>query len=147
MRGLVIRLGIIGVIVVGGFVLRDRLSGNAGDVRVGDCFDEPSTAQNVEDVQHHPCTEPHTAEIVFVGDHPDADTYPSSDAFDAFVFERCVPAFESYTGRAWETDTELDMAYFYPTSEGWPRGDHEIACYLVRIDSAKMTSSMSAAAN
>jgi len=147
MRGLLLRIGVIGVIVVGALIFRDRLSGSAGDLRVGDCFDEPGDAQNVEDVQHHPCTDAHTAEIVFVGNHPDAETYPDLDAFDAFVYERCVPAFESYTGRDWETDTELDMAYFYPTSEGWPSGDHEISCYLVRLDSGKMMSSMKAATN
>jgi hypothetical protein len=147
LRGLLIRLGLIGVIVLGGFVLRDRLSGSAGDLRVGDCFDEPGESQSVEDVQHHPCTDAHTAEIVFVGNHPDSEAYPGLDAFDAFVFERCVPAFESYTGRLWETDTELDMGYFYPTTEGWPEGDHEIACYTFRIDTGTMTTSVKAAAN
>ena len=147
MRGLLIRIGIIAVIVVGAIVLRDRLSGSAGDLRVGDCFDPPASIETVEDVQHQPCTEPHAAEIIFVGDHPDSDAYPSIDAFDAFVFERCVPAFESYTGRDWETDTELDMAYLYPTDEGWPQGDHEVACYVERLDLSKMNASVKAAAD
>ncbi|MCI0345386.1 MAG: septum formation family protein [Chloroflexi bacterium] len=144
MRGLLLRVGVIAVIVVGGLILRDRLSGSAGDLRVGDCFDQPVAAQNVDDVQHHPCTDPHTAEIIFVGDHPDQDAYPSLNSFDSFVLDRCVPAFESYTGRDWATDTELDMAYFYPTSEGWPEGDHEVSCYVVRIDSGTMNASVKA---
>ena len=147
MRGLLIRIGVIAVIVVGALILRDRLSGSAQDLRVGDCFDPPTQLQNVEDVQHHPCTEPHAAEIVFVGDHPASETYPTVEAFDAFVVDKCVPAFESYTGRDWETDTELDMAYFYPTAEGWPKGDHEVSCYVVRLDNAKMNASLKVAAD
>ena len=142
MRGLLIRVGVIAVIVVGALILRNYLSGSAGDLRVGDCFDEPATTETVDDVQYHPCTDAHDAEVIFVGDHPPSDTYPALAAFDDFVVEKCVPAFESYTGRDWETDTELDMAYFYPTSEGWPEGDHEVSCYVIRIDSAKMNTSM-----
>ena len=45
-------------VAIGGFVLRDRLSSNAGDLAVGDCFDEPTaSAETIEDVQHQPCTE------------------------------------------------------------------------------------------
>ena len=56
MRGLLIRVGIIAVIVAVGFVFRDFLSGNAGDLKVGDCFDQPSTTNTVvKDVPHHPC--------------------------------------------------------------------------------------------
>jgi hypothetical protein len=142
MRGWVIRIGIIAVIVVAGLILRDRLSGNAGDLQVGDCFDEPTQTQDVSDVQHHPCTDAHDAEVIFVGDHPDSDTYPGVDAFDTFVLTQCVPAFEAYTGRDWETDTELDLGYFYPTADGWPSGDREVACYVARLDGVSMSASV-----
>ena len=62
-----VRIAIIAIIIVGGFVLRDRLSSSAGDLKVGDCFDEPATGGEISDVQHHPCTEAHTAEVVFIG--------------------------------------------------------------------------------
>jgi hypothetical protein len=139
-------LGVIGAIVGGGFFLRSYLSGNASELQVGDCFDEPANAAKVEDVQHHPCTESHSSEVILVADHPDASTYPGLDAFDSFVFDRCVPAYESYTGHDYETDTELDIGYFYPLSENWP-GDKEVTCYVFRLDSAKMTSSVKAASN
>jgi hypothetical protein len=142
MRGWVIRIGIIAVIVAAGLIFRDRLTGSAGELRVGDCFDEPTQAQEVKDVQHQPCTDPHDGEVVFVGDHPDSDTYPGESAFDSFVLANCVPAFETYTGRDWATDTELDLGYFYPTTDGWPSGDHEVACYVVRLDSAQMSASV-----
>lgn len=146
MRRLLIWIGVIAVVGVVGLVFRDFLSSGATDLRVGDCFDEPAQLDRVEDVQHHPCTDAHTAEVIFVANHPDSATYPSLDTFDSFVFDRCVPIFESYTGRDYETDTELDIAYFYPLSENWP-GDKEITCYVYRLDSGKMTTSVKAASN
>ena len=36
MQGWVIRIAIIAVIVIGGLIFRDRLSGSANDLKVGD---------------------------------------------------------------------------------------------------------------
>ena len=102
MRGLLIRVGIIAAIAIGAFVVRDKLSGNAGDLQVGDCFDQPSTVNTVvKDVQHHPCTDPHLAEVFFVGDYDVASTtYPTEDAFQSFVLDRCIGAFETMSAVA-----------------------------------------------
>jgi hypothetical protein len=144
MRGLAIRIGIIAVIIVGGLILRDRLSGSAGDLKVGECFDDPGTQVSVESVQHHPCSEAHSAEVIFVGDYPEASAYPGVDAFDTYAFNVCIPTFETYTGRDYQSDTELDIGYLYPTEEGWPKGDHEIACYVYRLDAGTMSTSVKA---
>lgn len=144
MRGWIVRIAIIAAIAIGAFVLRDRLSSNAGDLAVGDCFDEPAGATEVEDVQHHPCTEPHTSEVVFVGDIA-ADAYPSETEVADFVRDQCVPAFNSYTGLDFETDTTLDMGYFFPLEEGWRTGDHEVICYVIRLDKAPMSQSLKTA--
>ena len=58
------------MIVIGGLVLRDRLSGSASDLKIGDCFDVPATETDIKDVQHHPCTEAHTGEVFAVVTHP-----------------------------------------------------------------------------
>src|SRR3990172_6879284 len=108
-RGNLVRIGIIAVVVVGALLFRDRLSGSATDLRVGDCFDEPAGTE-VAEVQHRPCTEGHDAEIVFVGDYPDQDAFPGQTAFDEYVFDSCVPAFETYLGIDYETDTDYDLA-------------------------------------
>jgi len=118
---------------VGGVLVRDYTSGNAGDLRVGDCFDEPPSAQTqVEDVQHHPCGDAHTGEVlaIFTYDAPSGAAVPSTEAFDAFVGDRCVPAFEAYVGRSFEAATDIDMGYFYPSDSGWQHGDREVTCYL-----------------
>ena len=123
-----VRLAIVAVIIVGGFILRDRLSSSAGDLKVGDCFDEPASGGEISDVQHHPCTESHTAEVVFLGEMTgENSTYPTDDQFDQYAATNCLPAFTSYTGRAVETETELTMSYYVPTQgrlgQGQPPGD------------------------
>ena len=142
MLGWVIRIAIVAVIVIGGLLFRDRLSGGANDLKVGDCFDEPAAGKTVKDVQHHPCTESHTGEVVFVGNVPGQDaSYPGESAFDAYAVQNCKPAFLAYTGVDIATQQALDMGYFFPIQEGWSRGDHILTCYIVRTDGNAVTSS------
>ena len=142
-----VRLAIVAVIIVGGFVLRDRLSSSAGDLKVGDCFDEPASGGEISDVQHHPCTESHSAEVVFLGEMTgDNSTYPTDDQFDQYAATNCLPAFTAYTGRAVETETELTMSYYVPTKEGWGKGSRQEICYVLRVDNQPLTQSVKAAA-
>jgi hypothetical protein len=112
---------------------------------VGDCFEEPASPEAVTDIQHRPCHEQHDGEVIFVGDQPDQDTYPDESAFDAFALDRCVPAFEAYVGRDYETDEEFDFGFFYPGEEAWNANDHEITCYVYRLDEHPLTQSLKAA--
>jgi hypothetical protein len=140
-----IRLIIIAVIVGGGFVLRDRLSSNAGDLQVGDCFDNPGT-EEIKDVQHHPCTEAHTGEVIFIGNMNGAnESYPTDDAFVDYIGANCLPAFNSYTGMDYQTATEFDFGSYTPSKDGWGDGDREVACFLVRTDNGTMSKSYKAA--
>ncbi|HVL52759.1 MAG TPA: septum formation family protein [Vitreimonas sp.] len=143
MNGIAIRLLIIAVIAGGALILRDRLSGSAGDLQVGDCFDVPATvAQEVDDVQHHPCTEAHTGEVVFVGDYSGGETYATDAEWLAFIEAHCVPAFNAYTGLDYQTDVVFEMGFFTPTAEGWRSGDREVSCYAARMDGATMSQSV-----
>lgn len=147
MRGLVttigFRLAIVALIAGGAFVFRDRLSGNAGDLAVGDCFDVPTTAaEEVDDVQHHPCTDSHTGEVIYVGDYPDAATFPTEAEWRSHFAARCVPAFNAYTGIDYTVDTVFTMGFFTPTPGGWDDGDREVSCYATRIDGAALTASI-----
>jgi hypothetical protein len=142
MGGWIVRIAIIGVIAVGALIFRDRLSGNAGELKVGDCFDDPS-GDVVTDVQHHPCTEAHTAEVIFVGDVAgDQATYPADAVVDDFVEARCLPAWTSYTGKDLLTETVLRLGYYVPSPEGWSDGDREVLCYAAREDGAAMSVSV-----
>ena len=148
MQGWVIRIGIIAVIAIGALVLRDRLSGNAAELKVGDCFDEPaSSATKVEDVQHHPCTEAHDNEVLIVTAHPAAKNaaYPTEAEMSAFVDDKCVSAYKPYTGSEAATESEIGLAWYVPTKEGWTSGTRKVICYLYRVDKAKMTATLHAA--
>lgn len=139
MRGIAIRIGIIGVIAIGAFVLRPFISGNAGDLSVGDCFDLPSaSAQTVKEVQHHPCSDDHGGEVIFVGDYPGtkSDPFPSDDEIIAFLTDKCVPAYKAFTGTDVDGQYVYDIGWLQPTEEGWKDGDQELSCYLYRLDSA-----------
>lgn len=145
MRGLAIRLAILVGIVAVVLVLRPYLSGNASQLNVGDCFDLPAGAEDtVDDVQHHPCTDSHFAEVVFVGDYsPSGGTYPDDDAFQQFFLDQCVPAYNAYTGGDILTSADMDMGFFYPTSDGWGKGDKKITCYAHQAaDNTMLTKSI-----
>lgn len=140
-------MAIVAVIVVGFVVFRDRLPGAASDLNVGECFDRPSTTDDIGDVPRQPCNEPHDAEVFLNVDHPAAagEVYPISLTMDRFVMEQCTPAFNTYTGLDFETSVDYDIGYLQPTRQGWNEGDREVTCYIVRSDDAKMNASLRAA--
>ena len=142
--GWLIRGGVIAAIVVAGLVFRDRLTGDVTDLKVGDCFDAAGLDVEVADVPHQPCTDPHDAEVFFVGAYPDQATYPTEDDFDNFVVQQCFPAFQAYVGRSFEEEFELDIAWFYPVPAGWSSGDRGITCHVMRLDGGKITGSVKA---
>jgi hypothetical protein len=141
------RFGILIVIVaiaVGVFVLRDRMSSNATDLQVGDCFDSPTTlGQTVTDVQHHPCTETHTGEVFAVVKNPAADNavYPDLAGRRAFVSGACAQPFMDFVGISMDA-TELDVRYFAPTSDGWTGGDRTFTCYVAHADDSPFTATV-----
>lgn len=144
MKKNIIGLVVVVAIVIGGFILRDRLSGSPADLAVGDCFDVPALDTDISDVQHHPCTEAHTGEIFFVGDHPAAKgTTFTDDLLIEFAGTTCLPAATAYMGTTPPSDYEVGA--FYPTDEDWANGDREISCYLYRVDEGPMTESLKAA--
>lgn len=149
--GSYIRLGIliaiVAVIIGAFFLFRDRLTNEVTSLQVGECFDKPAEDVTVvTDIQRQPCNEPHDAEVIAVLVHTAAPSaaYPVVSGFDDFILEKCVPAFDSYIGRAFATDTELDLLYFHPTLSGWAGGDRGFTCYVSRVDKAKVTRSLRA---
>jgi hypothetical protein len=138
-----IRLLIVAVIGGGALIFRDRLSSNAAELKVGDCFDSPTAAEEIKDVQHHPCTEAHNAEVVFVGNMTGAnDAYPADPVVESWVRLNCLSAWSTYTGKNFENDTVLDLGFYLPTAEGWKHGDRGITCYADRVDRGSLTSSV-----
>ena len=143
--------GILILLVLGGgYVFRDYLASNVGELRVGDCFDEPAIqkavghAAEVNDIQHRPCAEVHDGEVYAVLSHPGQGgaTYPSDDTWDEFIGERCEAEFAGYLGRDYTVATELEIAWYFPTASGWSEGDREITCYVYSVDGRKLDKSL-----
>lgn len=136
-------LVIIGLMVVGGVLFREHLPGAASDLRVGDCFDEPANMEDVRDVQRRPCGDAHDGEVfgVFTHHAVRGASYPSEDDFLDFVFDRCLPAFESYTGVDFYDHPDLDIGYFIPVPVGWNDGDRGVTCWAYHAGGQKLTAS------
>jgi hypothetical protein len=143
-RNIAIRVGLLALVGVGALVLRPFLTGNVGELKVGDCFDVPNVTQTVEDIQHHPCTEAHGGEVFFVGKHaaPKDAPYPADSVLTAEIEAACSPAFQAYTGLDAETDPTWAYAYFYPIGEGWAAGDRGFICYATKVDGTTTTTSI-----
>jgi hypothetical protein len=144
-RGLVVLAVAVVVLVVifgGYFLFRDQLTGNVNELQVGDCIDVPGVSTTVTDVQHHPCGEPHDAEIFALVTDPANGDYPGDDHFRGIATAQCVPAASTYLGTDFNSRDELDAGFYYPTTDSWSHGDRGIICYLYRIDGGKLTVSV-----
>lgn len=139
-----ITFGVIAVIVA---VLVFFISQNqsAGDLAVGQCFDEPGRDTGITTVVKHECTEAHDAEVFHVVEYTGGDAYPISLSIDSFIDDTCVPVFATYLGQPFETATDFDLGYFYPDRDAWEDGDRTFTCYISRVDGAKLTESVRSA--
>ncbi len=139
-----LRIGLVAVFLFGGYLLRDRLSSGPGELKLGDCFDVPTTAdETVNDVQHHPCTESHTGEVILVTKHPAANgaTAPSETQLTSYLVTTCGAALPRYAG---PDNSKFDLGAFTPTGVGWKNGDRGVTCYLTMLDGSAMTGSSKA---
>ena len=148
-RGSLIILGVLALVVVGGVgysvLTRDSSMGDITRLEVGDCIDRPTDATEITEIQHQPCNTPHDGEVIALLVNPAGqdEPYPVISGFEDYVVPACTPAFESYTGRDWETDTELNMGWLAPTLSGWTNDhDRSFTCYVIRIDHAKLNGSV-----
>jgi len=113
----------------------------ATDLRIGDCFDlKDPAADEITDVTALPCEAEHEYELIYTGSMPAGD-YPAEDAFDAFVEDNCVPAFDAYIGRAY-ADSELDIGWLFPLESAWKSGDRSIQCTAYHPRIHRLTGSL-----
>jgi hypothetical protein len=144
-RTYIIGAVVIALIAFGAYAISQNQS--AGDLAVGQCFDEPGRDTDITTVVKHACTEAHDAEVFMVVEYNKGDSYPISLSLDSFIDDTCVPEFENYVGEPYDVDTPYDLAYFYPDEDAWTSGkkDRTFTCYIVRTDGTKLTQSVKAA--
>src|SRR5215213_555842 len=73
---------VLAVIAFGAYTISQNQ--NAGDLTVGQCFDEPGRDVDITTVVKHACTEPHDAEVFMVVEYDEGDTYPIAISLDSF---------------------------------------------------------------
>jgi hypothetical protein len=106
---------------------------------LGDCLILPSEDE-FDDVRALPCTDPHDGEVIFTAAHP-GSVYPSDEEFNTYVEDQCVPAFEAYSGSAYDDQDVLDIGWFTPTEAGWDDGTRTVTCYLTPLDGSRTSQS------
>jgi hypothetical protein len=139
-----VSIGVL-VVILAGVLYAVRNSQDAGALAIGTCFDVPS-ADDFSTVEKHECTEAHDAEVIHVGELT-GDSYPITLTLDNYIGDMCVPAAETYTGRAAETIEDPELGYFSPTRDAWDDGERTITCYLYDVNEAKLTKSVKAGAS
>lgn len=138
---LLIIVGFLGVVL---YMTRDNQS--ADDLAAGTCFDIPTTS-SVSTVTKHACTEAHDAEVFHNAEYPENGNYPITLSFSSFASDTCTPVFATYVGEAFEDNEDLEIGFFYPTSDSWADNDRTVTCYAYRIDETKLTQSVQASAD
>ena len=106
-------------------------------VKVGDCVQLPDE-DLVMSVEGVPCAAPHDAQSYAEFDLRDG-SYPGIVDVDADAFDGCVDRWPAALEHTWETDRVYDVFAFSPTEAGWRLGDHEVMCFVIRIDGETIT--------
>lgn len=116
-------------------VIAAACGGNAFELDVGQCLNQP-TAEQVVDVEVVDCSEPHDLEVYQTADLPDQPFDP--DEVDSSSFEICLEAFDGFVGTP-HAESELDIYYLIPTDQSWSDGDREVVCAVYDLSGDQLT--------
>jgi hypothetical protein len=111
-----------------------------GDLRVGDCFDNPAQA-TVANIQVVPCDQPHQIEVVGFVELPDGE-YPGREHAEEVGMADCHDVLVEYVGGGATSPTSLALDTFVPTSGSWRDGDRTVQCLAFRPDLSPMSHSL-----
>jgi hypothetical protein len=136
-----------GIAIAALALLLAACSGNVFDLAVGDCFDDGDipTGPEVEEIGDVPlvdCSEPHDNEV-YETVTVDGDEYPGDQAIAEHADQVCLDAFEGFVGLDYMS-SDLDFGWLVPTAESWETGDRTIACFVYRLDLAKVSGTLEA---
>jgi len=119
-------------------------SGNVFELAVGDCFDDGDMAlgelEEVGDVPLVDCSAPHDNEVYAVVT-VDGEVFPGEEAIQAQADEVCFEAFDPFVGLHYESSA-LDFGWLVPTADSWELGDRVVACFVYRLDLAKVSGTL-----
>ena len=109
----------------------------APQLKIGDCFDVPTSA-DIVDIPAKPCTGPHGGEVFHLFDAQGGGAYPSDDEWARLIYPVCDPVFKTYTGTPVEDRTDIDYLFLVPTSDRWAGGDRHVTCFIRSLDGSPL---------
>lgn len=110
---------------------------DAFNLRVGDCFNDITSVDEVSSVPGVPCSDPHDNETYAVFD-VSLDSYPGDDGMSELAFESCMDRFEDYVGIEYESSA-LDITSMFPSPQSWRENDREVVCAVYDMNAEKLT--------
>lgn len=120
--GLVVLVVVVGIVF---FVVGEKGTVTATDVKMGDCLKEIPSDTQVLTVQTIGCEESHAGEVFSVLLMPEGD-FPGQPAIDEYA-DKCSPELASYSPDA-ISDDSVQLYVLYPTAETWEQGDRAVSC-------------------
>jgi Septum formation len=108
----------------------------AANVRLGDCIETWPKDGLVVNLQVTPCTSRHQGEVFAVDQLP-AGSYPGAAEVEKQTEELCSRHADLL--RASELPT-LNLAYLYPASTNWARGDRKVSCIALTASGSRTSS-------
>ena len=126
-----------------GIVVLAACEGNVFSLKVGDCYNGPSSnyehVVEVMNVELVSCDKPHEAEVYAIFALPD-----SSWKGEDYVWEQagigCEARFKAFVGIEYALST-LIVDIIFPLEESWKDGDRLVKCSVVEENYAKVTGS------
>ena len=119
-------------------------SGNVFELAVGDCFDDGDLVlgelEEVGEVPLVECPEPHDNEVYAVVT-VDGEEFPGEQAIQTQADEVCLGAFDPFVGLDYQSSA-LDFGWLVPTADSWDMGDRVVACFVYRLDLAKVSGTL-----
>jgi hypothetical protein len=114
---------------------------SAFELAVGDCFDDPTSFEEVSEVPEKACSEAHDNEVFANRDMPDS-TWPGDVAVQDWADEACLEEFEPYVGASYDASS-LEFGWLVPTEASWNEiGDRTVTCILYDTAFEKLTGSV-----
>jgi hypothetical protein len=114
-----------------------------GELRAGDCFDDPETDGDwITEVRGVRCEQPHDNEVFALAELADMpETYPTQRRLAGASDDLCAEHLEEYVGTPL-SETDLEVMGMYPDPEGWSNGDRQVICFLFYADLDKLEVAM-----
>lgn len=114
---------------------------SAFSLKVGDCYNDPSSSGQISDVPVVPCGDEHQNEVVAIMMMDDGE-WPGADAVSETADQMCFEKFEEFIGAPYET-SDIDFFSIMPSEGSWKElNDRELVCSVYDTTAETVTGSL-----